>query len=89
MVFPEGRRTPDGKMHEFQGGAGILWTQLGCDALPVYLGGLAELRTERAPWFSSGRISVRIGKPFGLPPDTDPRRATTILEQQVRALAHG
>jgi len=86
LVFPEGQRSPDGEMHEFQGGTGILWTQLGCDALPVYLGGLADLKARRVRWFRSGRISVRIGTPLALPSDADPKTASATLEQQVRAL---
>ncbi|MGH9594592.1 MAG: 1-acyl-sn-glycerol-3-phosphate acyltransferase, partial [Bryobacteraceae bacterium] len=38
LVFPEGRRTPDGLLHTFQGGAGMLWRELRTPALPVYLG---------------------------------------------------
>jgi long-chain acyl-CoA synthetase len=86
LVFPEGRRTPDGAMHAFLGGVGILWKELGCDALPVHLIGLGELRMRRGRWFRSGRISVRIGKRVSLPPDADPKSAAALLEQHVRAL---
>ncbi len=62
IVFPEGVRTRDGKMHEFLGGSGILWKDLRAAAVPVYLGGVAEMKLRGSCWFRSGRISVRVGK---------------------------
>jgi long-chain acyl-CoA synthetase len=87
LVFPEGQRTPDGRMHVFLGGAGILWKELCADALPVYLGGVAELKMARSNWFRSGRISVHVGKTIA-PESGDPSAMTRRLEQAVRALEH-
>jgi len=87
LVFPEGQRTPDGKMHAFLGGAGILWKELCTEALPVYLGGVAELKMARSNWFRSGRISVHVGKTIA-PAGGDPSPLTRQLEQAVRALEH-
>ena len=44
LVFPEGERTHDGEMHAFLGGSGILWKELRAAALPVYRGGVAEIK---------------------------------------------
>jgi len=85
LVFPEGRRTPDGQMHPFQRGSGLLWKELRCDALPVYLGGLWELKAAHAQWFRSGKIRAHIGRAISLEPETDPRTATAILEERVRS----
>ncbi len=87
LVFPEGRRTPDLTMHKFQGGVGILWKELGCDALPVYLGGLAELKAGNSSWFRSGRIFVRIGKPLSPPPGSNAADLAALLEREVRSLS--
>jgi long-chain acyl-CoA synthetase len=89
LVFPEGRRSPDGVMHSFQRGAGILWKELRCEALPVYLGGLYGLQKGRRNWFRSGRIDIRVGRPVTLPPDAEPARAAALLEQAVLALKSG
>jgi len=86
LVFPEGRRTPDGQMHAFQRGSGLLWKELRCDALPAYLGGLWELQTGRTGWFRSAKISVHVGKAIALSPETDPAAATALLEACVRSL---
>jgi long-chain acyl-CoA synthetase len=76
LVFPEGRRTEDGVMHAFQKGSGMLWKELQCNALPVYLGGMSDRKT----------VSIRIGKPIEFNPDLDPTAATNVLEEAVRSL---
>jgi len=81
LVFPEGRRTPDGVMHAFQKGSGMLWKELQCHALPVYLGGM-----NTGKWFRSGSLSIRVGNPIPINPDLDPTEATRILEDAVRRL---
>jgi long-chain acyl-CoA synthetase len=82
LVFPEGRRTPDGQMHAFQRGSGLLWKELQCAALPVYLSGLWG----KTGWFRSGRISTHVGEVIALPPEADAPAATAVLEQRVRSL---
>lgn len=81
LVFPEGKRTPDGLMHAFQKGAGMLWKELQCEALPVYLGGMST-----GKWFRSDTLSIRVGRPIPFNPDLDPAEATKILEDAVRSL---
>jgi long-chain acyl-CoA synthetase len=78
LVFPEGRRTPGGRMHAFQAGAGILWKELGTKALPVYLGGLGERN-----------ITVRIGTPLAIDATLPAADAARVLEQAVRRLGEG
>ena len=82
LVFPEGRRTPDGQMHAFQRGSGLLWKELQCDALPVYMSGL---RGETG-WFRSGRIRTHVGEVIALPLEADAQAATVLLEELVKDL---
>ena len=86
LVFPEGRRTTNGQMQAFQRGSGLLWKELRCDALPVYLDGLWELKTAHAKWFRSDKISTHVGRVITLKPQTDPATATALLEKLVRSL---
>jgi long-chain acyl-CoA synthetase len=81
LVFPEGKRTEDGLMHSFQKGAGMLWEELECDALPVYLGGMST-----GKWFRSSTLSIHVGNTIPFNPDLEPADATRILEQAVRQL---
>jgi len=87
LVFPEGRRTPDGKMHAFQRGSGLLWKELHCHALPVYLGGLWEAQSGKTRWFRSGRICAYVGEVAVLPSKADPQAATALLEERVGSLS--
>ncbi len=80
LVFPEGRRTPDGLMHPFQKGSGMLWKELQCDAVPVCLSGMSTGR-----WFRSG-VSIRVGQPIVLDPQWDAAEASTFLERAVKLL---
>ena len=80
LVFPEGRRTPDGVMHAFQKGSGMLWKELQCDALPVYLGGMST-----GKWFRSGTYRSSRQR-NSLDPNWDSAQATQILEEAVRNL---
>jgi long-chain acyl-CoA synthetase len=86
LVFPEGRRTPDGRMHSFQGGAGLLWKELRTPALPVYLD-VGDWTAGKRKWFRSGRLTIRIGRPIPFSDDRDAAEATRILENAVRQLA--
>jgi len=82
LVFPEGRRTPDGEMHAFQRGSGLLWKELQCNALPVYLSGLWG----KSGWFRSGRISTHAGEVIAPPSEADAQTATALLEERVKSL---
>jgi long-chain acyl-CoA synthetase len=80
LVFPEGRRTPDGLMHPFQKGSGMLWKELQCDAVPVCLSGMST-----GGWFRSG-VSIRVGQPIVLDPALDAAEASKVLERAVKLL---
>jgi hypothetical protein len=70
-------------MHAFQRGSGLLWKELQCDALPVYMSGLWG----KTGWFRSGRICTHVGEVMALPSEADAQAATALLEEQVRSLA--
>lgn len=87
LVFPEGRRSPDGALLPFQSGAGLLWKELNVDLVPVYLQGLGELKTRKRRWFRSGAIKIRIGTPIAFPGGADPDTANRILRQAIEDLS--
>jgi long-chain acyl-CoA synthetase len=86
LVFPEGRRTPDGQMHAFQAGSGILWQDLRSKALPVHLGGLEALAKGKRGWFRSGRMKITVGAPLPLDDSATAAEAAGQLEQAVGSL---
>jgi len=87
LVFPEGMRTPDGNLHPFRAGIGLLASGLQLPVVPMRIHGLWEIKKSGrrgiAPW---GKIRVSIGDPIRLPRDADPAEITQILEGVVRSL---
>ncbi len=89
LVFPEGRRSDDGTPQPFKSGAGLLWRELGSPALPMYLGGLGELKLQRKGWFRSGRLTIDVGPILSLDRASSPEQLTKDLQQAVFGLAGG
>src|SRR5205085_3356071 len=74
LVFPEGARTPDGEMHAFRGGIGLLATRLGIPVLPVKIEGLYEAKGKR--FVQPGKITVKIGAAIKFATNDEPDRIT-------------
>jgi long-chain acyl-CoA synthetase len=83
LVFPEGRRSDDGTPQPFKTGAGLLWKDLNCPALPVRLEGLGELKTRGGRWFRTGSITVRVSDLIPAQPEKSPEELTDILRKAV------
>jgi long-chain acyl-CoA synthetase len=87
LVFPEGMRTPDGKIWPFQSGIGVLASNLNLQIVPMRIHGLWELKKSGrrgfAPW---GAIRLNVGNPVQLTPGMDPAEITRTLEKVVRSL---
>lgn len=66
LVFPEGSRTGDGRMHQFKRGAWLLMSKARCPILPVAVEGAYDTwkRGTPLPRLFGRRIAVRIGKPI-------------------------
>lgn len=66
LVFPEGSRTPDGQLQEFQRGAAVLLKRAHCAVVPVGIVGAYEAwpRSRRLPRLLSKRMVVCYGKPI-------------------------
>ena len=87
IIFPEGTRAKKGHMEAFKFGVAILALGQGVPVVPIHMAGTAgilppgERRVRRAP------VSVRIGTPLTLDPDTPLQEAAVRLEEVVRATA--
>jgi long-chain acyl-CoA synthetase len=87
LVFPEGRRSEDENFLPFMSGSGLLWTDLRCRALPVYLGGVGELKRKNASWFRPKGVFVRVGELIDLSATSRPEEAASVLESALHKLA--
>jgi long-chain acyl-CoA synthetase len=87
--FPEGRRSPSGKITEFQPGVGLIIDRTRADALPIRIEGTfaAWPRTRRFP--RPGRVRVTFGEPVTADrlaagaEETAPRRVVRALREAV------
>jgi long-chain acyl-CoA synthetase len=87
LVFPEGRRTPDGRMLPFLPGVGLLAAGLGVAVVPLRIDGLFELKRRRRYLARPGEVSITVGAPARYEPGTDAAAITRDLERRVAALA--
>jgi long-chain acyl-CoA synthetase len=86
LVFPEGRRTPDGRMRPFQGGIGLMVTGLGVPVVPLRIDGLFELKKRRRYLAWPGEVSITFGAPVRYEAGADAAAITRDLESRVAAL---
>jgi len=89
LVFPEGIRTPDGVLHPFKTGIGLMATHLRATVVPIHLSGLFEIYPANASWPKRGPVRVQIGAPLHLEEEHDELTATRAIENAVHRLAAG
>ena len=63
LVFPEGGRSDDGKLHEFKEGAAYIAIKAGVPIVPVALNGTREVLAMHSAVFHRGPVMLRIGEP--------------------------
>lgn len=95
FVFPEGTRSPDGRLGPGRDGVAVLALRTGSPIVPVGVSGSYERwpRGQKLP-HPGGRVTVRVGSPFRLadelPPDLDRRAAksaaTDLIMRKIAAL---
>ncbi len=64
MLFPEGARFPDDKVHKFYGGFVTLAKLLNRKVVPVYISGVNKVYPPNTFWVTRHPITVTAGKPF-------------------------
>jgi long-chain acyl-CoA synthetase len=95
MVFPEGARSLDGRLHGFRQGIGLLAEESQVPVVPVALVGLYAMTAggpgggKKAGWFHSGRLEVRVGAAIAVEEGADAAGLTKRLEDAVRRLVEG
>lgn len=68
IMFPEGGRSPDGKMQPAMPGAAMIAARMHVSILPVSITGSEKLKNLTSCFFRHPTMTVTIGKPFDLPP---------------------
>jgi long-chain acyl-CoA synthetase len=85
MIFPEGTRSRDGRMHAFRPGTGMLAQESGVPVVPVALIGMHEMR-EAQRWVRTGKLEIRVGRAIPVEEGTSAAELTTEFEECVLSL---
>lgn len=64
LIFPEGERSTDGRMHPFRPGLGMMVKELGIPVVPVALSGLERVFPRGARFPRAGKVMVTFGSPL-------------------------
>lgn len=86
VVFPEGGRTPDGKLAPFRSGIGLLANNLNLPVLPMRIDGLYPLKLRHQRFSRRGTVRVTIGAPVRFEPGANPEEIARELRKRVEAL---
>jgi 1-acyl-sn-glycerol-3-phosphate acyltransferase len=83
--YPEGTRSPDGRLYRGRSGIGWLALNSGAPVVPVAMMGTRKMLPPGAPLPRPTRIEIRIGKPkeFGHLTGEPPARARRIVADEV------
>ena len=87
-IYPEGTRSPDGRLYRGRPGVGWLALKSGLPVIPVALSGTRKVLPPGHVVPRPGRIEVRIGPPLALAPelfDQPPAKARRVIADQVMA----
>ena len=87
VLFPEGSRSPDGRIQEFKPGVGFLANETGTPVVPVHIRGAHRIMPKGQKLPLPGPARVRIGKPMSPKVKEGTREFTARVEKAVRALA--
>lgn len=87
VVFPEGARTHDGRMHRFRRGAFVLADEFHLPVVPVTIDGAYSVmpRTARLPL--PGTIRITIHKPIMPPRGNQPYDMNKLMERSASDIA--
>ena len=85
-IYPEGTRSPDGRLYRGRPGVGYLALKSGLPVIPVAILGTRRVLPPGRVVPRPGRIEVRIGAPLQFPPELTagpPGKARQLIAEQV------
>ena len=86
LVFPEGRRTPDGNLQPFRSGIGMLAKSLNLPVVPMRIKGLWELKQAGKKVAAPGDVSVVIALPTKFEEAATQEEITEALQGVMESL---
>ncbi len=86
-IYPEGTRSPDGRLHKFRTGVARLALRSGAPVIPVGLVGTRDVQPPGSVRWHRAPVAVRFGAPLSFAGRADEERSSRVLRQvteQVR-----
>jgi 1-acyl-sn-glycerol-3-phosphate acyltransferase len=66
LLFPEGTRSPDGRLGEFKSASFALALEAGVDVVPVYIHNSHRILRKKTWRICPGTVEVRVGEPIAI-----------------------
>lgn len=85
VVFPEGARTPDGKMHAFKKGAFLLATEFNLPVVPLTIDGVYKVMPRSARLPRPGHVILTVHRPIY--PPTGGYDLPTLMAEAYESVA--
>lgn len=94
IIFPEGTRHADGRVHDFMQGFALIARHTGRPVIPVYMPDNYQVYPPQSFWIRFHALRVTVGAPFGRDADESDERFTMrvrtwFLEQEAIHLRGG
>ncbi len=86
IVFPEGTRSPDGRLHSFKKGGFLLARYAGVPVVPVVIRGTWDIMPRNTLKIRGGRIHVQLLSPI-FPEGKSPNEERGLMERVYRDLS--
>ncbi len=87
LVYPEGKRTPDGTLQPFKSGIGLMAIRLRAPVVPIHLRGLFEIYSIHDSWPRRGTVRVRFGAPLHFEQEHDETAAVRVIEAAITRMS--
>jgi 1-acyl-sn-glycerol-3-phosphate acyltransferase len=81
VIFPEGRRSLDGRLQSPKSGIGMIVAQTGCPVVPAYVKGTFDVLPSGAMWPHFHPVTVFYGEALTFPWDGDGRDAKQYYQE--------
>jgi long-chain acyl-CoA synthetase len=86
LIYPEGTRSPKGRLLPFKKGPGLLASELGIPVVPIGILGSQKILPKGNTIPKPGPLQIIIGRPIIVPPNKSPEAAVSMLRKAIKDL---
>ncbi len=83
MLFPEGTRTPDGRLGVIRRGAGALAVRAGAPVVPTYIDGTFDAWSRHRKFPRRARLAIHFGRPIAV--GRRPEESKRAQQERIRS----